>query len=301
MQRSSQGSKRIWRTGFIDHDGAILRYAVNLSDQKTVDRFVVFFNGRTEWIEKYSHLCTSLDLPQSCGFLTWDHRGQGGSSGVRGHIDDYGQFARDARAIITHVVKNIPYVAISHSMGGLILLSGVLSKQINPKGLILCSPLLKLPNQPVPRWLLYPLSLIASSTGFRYASCGGGGIERVLPEGNPLTHSLEVFDQEQHPPYPVPTPTFGWLLATARASEEVFELDRLKNLEVPILMLGGTEESVVDFSSFSAWTIKVKTITRVSVDLALISGARHELLAESPEYYEQAVRILKKQLRAWSM
>ena len=66
-----------------DHGDCKIRWGL-FTQQAECKRFVLFVNGRSEWIEKYHYLPELLQLPSDCGFLTLDHRGQGASGGTRG-------------------------------------------------------------------------------------------------------------------------------------------------------------------------------------------------------------------------
>lgn len=102
------------------------------------DAYVIFLNGRSEFVEKYDFLFTSLrefpetlsdeqtlaDLPVSV--ITLDHAGQGESVQGRtaGHIDDFDTFVEDLRLLISTIRKfedaRKPIYIVSHSMGGLV-------------------------------------------------------------------------------------------------------------------------------------------------------------------------------------
>jgi lysophospholipase len=134
-----------------------LRYAVHWRGTGEPERFVVLLNGRTEWIEKYDYVAKDLALPSGTAFLTWDHRGQGASGGARSYVESYDDYAEDARRIVAEAVGDKPYALIGHSMGGLIALHATLTGRLSPRALVLLSPLLGLPNEPVPRPLARPL------------------------------------------------------------------------------------------------------------------------------------------------
>lgn len=103
------------------------------------EAYVIFLNGRTDFVEKYDVLFSSLheypkgpaprsqtlaDLPVT--FLTLDHAGQGASTEGRtpSHIDDFDTFVEDVRKLVAQVREverhRKPIYIVSHSMGGLI-------------------------------------------------------------------------------------------------------------------------------------------------------------------------------------
>ena len=116
---------------FTARDGASLRYAhwQAASPQERAG-VVVFFSGRTEYIEK--NIYTYRDL-QSQNYDVWtlDWRGQGLSQRAivnhpdRGHIDNFDTFVADAAQFIDEIVEldsiqNTPKILMAHSMGGAI-------------------------------------------------------------------------------------------------------------------------------------------------------------------------------------
>jgi len=273
-------------------DGAKIRYAV--SKQVPEPRcWLVFVNGRTEWIEKYPHLPSVLDLPQQCGFLTWDHRGQGASGGARSFVADYLDYSRDANQLVNFVVAGRPYVILAHSMGSLISLHGTLGGELTPARMVLCSPLFRLPNQPLPRYVAGPVARLFCKLNFAQLATGAGKHDRKPFRRNKLTHSIEAYDRIRSTPYPCGSATFGWVDATFRAASQVFEHGFLKSLQSPTLVLGGSRERVVDKRSFTNWVQVASEASQAQIGFRLIHGARHELLSEINTYRDQALNAAK--------
>jgi lysophospholipase len=112
-------------------DGASIRYAHwQPADPQSRSGVVVFFSGRTEYIEK--NIYTFRDLQQQNYELwTLDWRGQGLSDRAipehpdRGHIDTFDTFVADAAQFIDEIVQldrydGMPKILMAHSMGGAI-------------------------------------------------------------------------------------------------------------------------------------------------------------------------------------
>lgn len=137
--------------------GGKLRYAhwsaVNSAERQGV---VVFFQGRTEFIEK--NIYTYRDLvDRNYDVWTLDWRGQGMSERVlkdepdKGHIDDFDTYLADAEVFLRDVVKlqefdDVDKVLVAHSMGGAI---GTLYLMEHPEAFdkaIFSSPMTKLPD-----------------------------------------------------------------------------------------------------------------------------------------------------------
>ncbi len=259
-------------------------------------RWLVFANGRTEWLEKYAYLAKDLQLPSDCGFLTFDHRGQGASGGARAYVDSYDTFASDAAIVVDAVVGKAPYALLSHSMGGLVALYGVLKGQLRPESLVLSSPLLGMPNEPLPRPMARSLATFMRAASLGTMASGAGGYTHIPFEANRLTHHSELYRRMQNTPYPVPGATFSWIAATFAAIETCFSPKELARLTVPTLVLGGTKEAVVEFEAFRRWVQAASSASGTEVQLKLVPGARHELFSEIALYYEQALAAV----REWS-
>lgn len=271
-----------------------LRFATRT--RQSPKRWVVFLNGRTEWIEKYAYLPDVLDLPADTGFLTWDHRGQGASGGARSYVRDYKDFADDAAEILKSVVQDAPYVLIGHSMGGLIALHATLTGAAAPQKLVLCSPLLGLPEKPVPSVLAKPIARLLTTCRLGPVSSGAGSFVNIPFEANVLTHDVFLYRRMQNSPYKIPGATFAWVDATFKALGTCFSERNLSRLNVPTLILGGTDERVVDAKAFQVWVSAASKHASRDVQLRLIPGARHELLSEIPVHFAATLA----EIRAWT-
>ncbi len=298
-----------------------IRYAIGVKEDELnldkINRFIVFFNGRTQWIELNSKILDDLDISEDTAILTMDHRGQGDSGGKRASIDSYSTFVKDSKFLIDKIIGGKPYMIMSHSMGGLITLYGCISKVFTPKSLILVSPLIRLPKYRVVHQIvrvLYPLrhlgvsrllSNILNSVSLKY-------------ETNTLTHSYKYFNEVKHSPYPVPAPDLDWLHASMKASSFILDSRNLTQLlNIPLCMIVAEKEQVVDKKTFRFWFDKLERLKNQyriqirsshqpitdnlpqSFDLPkivdqffTIGGAYHEILTEEDHYRNQAIKII---------
>lgn len=296
MNKESKNYSGVLSTSIVrDRDNTLdLRVAVQQPDDGEVERWVVLCNGRTEWIEKYAHIPQDLKLSRSTGFLTWDHRGQGGSGGARAWIDDYGTYSRDFAQVIQSKTQGKPFNLICHSMGGLIALHAILNDYVKPRCLVLCSPLLGLPRRPFPPNVSYKVSCIMNALGMGHVVSGGGSHSKPSFADNVLTHSAERFEMIQNTPFPLSSATFGWVKASYEATQFIHDPAMLKKLNVPTLILSGTAEAVVDMSVVQPWVQLARTHAPAPIELHWIQEARHELLFESKPYYERTTAIIQE-------
>lgn len=138
-------------------DGANLRYAHwPAPDPDRAAGVVVFFSGRTEFIEKNIYAYQDL-LARNFDVWTVDWRGQGLSDRLlpdepeKGHIDSYDTYLSDAEVFLRDIVKldkveGIPKILLAHSMGGTI---GALYLLRHPEAFdkaVFSAPLIALPD-----------------------------------------------------------------------------------------------------------------------------------------------------------
>ena len=275
-----------------------LRYGMWYQGQGKPKQYVVFANGRTEWIEKYAYLAKDFDLSRFQAFVTWDHRGQGASGGSRAHVEDYGDFAAEAAKIIDAATQGQPYVVITHSMGGLIMLTAIMSGLVKPRALLMSSPLLGLPNRPLPRMIARPLTRALTGLGLGPINIPAvGEFDKVSFANNVLTSCPDHYDRLKATPYPCPSPTFGWLDATFRAFEFCWNEKNIASYTTPTMVMIGSEEKVVDLGAVKGWVERVKHISKAPVDLTIFEGARHELFSEADLHYRKATGVVQSFIR----
>jgi len=273
-----------------------IRYGYYSSSTKNPEKFIVFLNGRTEFIEKYDYLPDDLKLGTNCGFLTLDHRGQGGSGGARGHAENYENFCQDAKLVIDKVVGDKPYAIVCHSMGGLIGLYGHLTGYFSPKKLILSSPLFGIPDQPIPKKIARPLADTMTRLKIGPISAHFGQNNKPKFSKNKLTHSISRYEKIQDAPFQIPSVTFGWVDATFEAIDYIFSAEGINNLKTDVFLMGSPDDKVVDHSAWQKWIKIASAKNDINVGFELFHGAKHELYSEIPKYYDRAVSTTLREL-----
>lgn len=269
-----------------------LRFARN----KTPDlaaRYLVMANGRSEWLEKYQSLPTDLRLGHDTGFVSFDHRGQGASGGARAWIDNYDTYASDMAIVVNKTTDGKPFNLLCHSMGSLVGLVATMRGLIKPRCIVLCSPLIGLPNYPFPAPMSYRISKLLTNCSLGFINSGGGRYWTDKFENNLLTRSLERYNLIQNSPYPVPSPTFEWVKASYEATQFIARPENLQALNIPVLVLCGTEEYVVDSSAIQRWVASASQHSKSVVEFHWIHGGLHELLNERKAIYDQVLNLIR--------
>lgn len=284
---------RVWDTGFTHtSEGIKIRWSLYKNPHQKISKFLIFLNGRTEWIEKYAFLPADLDLSEDSAFLTIDHRGQGASDGRPGYIDSYDTYAKDVKEVIDSLVKDNAYGFLTHSMGGLIALSGTIKKIFKPKFLILTAPLIHLPEKPLPKIIARPLSKILNYIFLKNLPIPSSKEEEEFRDNNPLTHWPYGLKNIRHSPYPLNYVTPSWIKATFLASDSIFSIDGVKSLTMPVFIISPENEMVVDKNGAKKW-MQFCHENGKKIDSLTIPKAKHEILNERLDIRQSACKEIR--------
>ncbi|WP_299817140.1 alpha/beta hydrolase [uncultured Jannaschia sp.] len=255
---------------------------------------VLLFQGRTEYVEKYSDAARQLGLR---GYATAaiDWRGQGlsprSSRDPRlGHVRDFSEFQDDVDALLLHcdaLGMPRPWHLLAHSMGGLIGLRA-LHRRPDFARAVFSAPMWGLPLAPHRRLLGWIASAAASGIGLGERMAPGAAKvadPAAAPfEGNLLTTDPDMFawmkrQITEHPELALGGPSLGWVWAALR---EMHRMAREPAPAVPCLTLLGTDEDIV-----SPDAIHVRMGSWATGTLEMVEGARHEVLTEGPGIRER--------------
>lgn len=266
-----------------EHGDCDIRWGL-FAKQADCQRYLLFVNGRSEWIEKYHYLPGLLDLPADCGLLTLDHRGQGASGGPRGTVESYQHYVDDLGKVVGQVIGETPYVAMAHSMGGLILSLAVFQGHLRPHSMVLASPFFGLPRGPLPPWFTRQLAKTLYALGLGQRSLGAAGSKVGGFERNRLTQDRARFEAMKNCPYPVPAATIEWVAESVKAIETIHRGDLLRQLSIPTLVMMGSDETVVDRLAVENWVTLAQSLSQAEIRYHEFNGARHELFSEIDAY-----------------
>jgi lysophospholipase len=208
----------------------------------------------------------------------FDCRGHGRSDGLRGHVEDFGDYVEDLAMIVDWARQQDagkPWALLGHSLGGAIALAFVLSqgREKEPGRLVLAAPWLKL------KMKVSAPKLAAANVAARvlptFTMPNGLTAEKV--SRNPLVQA--GFDKD---PLVHHVATAGWFMATLRAQARI----RLqaKQLRVPTLLLiaGGdrivANETTLAFAREAGLIVEVRAYPELFHEMFLEPEAESVLV-----------------------
>lgn len=270
-------------------DACRLRWAVYRSDVGDASEVVVLLHGRGECIERYEELINEC-MSRGLDVVTFDWRGQGGSSRSladphKGHVEDFRLYLRDLIRVMAQIVRPLGHrrrLLFAHSMGGHLALHHVKLFPEDFQRIALSAPMVDIQLgsfSPALRTVVRTLNRVGATGQYVV----GTGPWRGGPafEGNDLTTDYQRFMARvalwgAHPELAIGGPTYGWVSAALRSIRRLGRRGYLNELRLPVLMLLGQDDSVVDNAAARRL---LSTIERGRVQTFV--GARHELIQET--------------------
>lgn len=259
-------------------------------------RFVVVIShGGAEHVGRYARLAKDF---VALGGLCFgpDHRGQGKSGGRPGHVESFGEYARDLRQVIETVAESlpasqrpdaIPWFVFGHSMGGLITLTYLLdhAKAVPLRGAMISSPLLEVAVKinPVKRWVGELAARVAPKLS--------------LPTGIPPeaicrdAAEVERYKKDQRR---VEVVSAKWFASMKDAAERVKA--EAKTIDVPMLWYVGTGDTICSHETTLAVFQSIPDAQERGHALHCFAGYYHELHNEPTGLREPVIEMLESWL-----
>jgi lysophospholipase len=262
---------------------------------------IVLVTGRTEHISKYSELLYDLK-DHGFSFFIYDHRGQGSSERLladpqKGYVEDFQDYVEDLNIFLDTVVfpqTNSPVFIVSHSMGGAVSYRYARAYPKRLNGIVLCAPMFSINTAPVPKFIakFVVKGMVVAGAEKRYIFGGSPFDPAKSFAGNDLTQSQGRFALNKalmlnFPQVALGSPTFGWLDQAFSAMDVSLRPDNQAEDLPPILILSGTEDTVVDFAPQ-----KEMCNSLPDCRIQRIAGAKHELMMEKDEIRDTILRLI---------
>ncbi len=293
------GAQAYWLTAT---DGVRLRVVVWRGGERGT---VVIFPGRTEFAEKYGRVAGAL-VARGLAVVVIDWRGQGLADrhprdAMLGHVQDFRDYQHDVTALMALEAELDlpgPRYLVAHSMGGCIGLRTLLERA-EFCGAIFSAPMWHLQMKAATRELTSKMTHLANSIGLGGRLMPGARAQptalSISFEGNALTSDRPTFDWcvaqiTAHPELALGGPSMQWTYA---ALEEMARLYVAPLPRIPVLVMVGTEETVVSTS-----VIRSQVAKMAEGDLLELDGARHEIFMERPGIVSEVWRRIDAFLAA---
>ncbi|MEM9045289.1 MAG: alpha/beta hydrolase [Pseudomonadota bacterium] len=283
-----------WDDGFevVTSDGKNLRAALWEGEGSGT---VLLLSGRTEFLEKMAVPATAL-VERGFSVVSFDWRGQGLSDRlaeprIMGHVDKFTDYHLDLQAILAAPeVRELGSidVMLAHSMGGAIGLGALYRGILKPRAVILSAPMLGFEMSSTLRVAGFVTTKIAEFLGKLDKRPPFGDVDSPYVfqgfEENVLTSDEDVFQWmvkalQDEPRLQLAMPSIRWL---DQSTEEMSWLSSRGKLDMPVMILDGSEEAVVDGGAID------DAVKRLDAEMVSIEGARHEVLIESEPMRAQA-------------
>lgn len=283
LSEAPPGGSVIWQTAA---DGVRLR--IGLWSPQDALGTILLLPGRTEYIEKYGRVIRDL-VARNYAVAVIDWRGQGFSDRLAddralGHVEAFADYQTDLAALLAAVDEAClpkPVFLLSHSLGGNIGLRSLVDGLLDVDRAVFSAPMWGIFIPPTKRVSAAFLPTWARMTGKKLAYLPGAGEAAYVTESgfedNLLTTDQDHFDYFTRQINAVPElalggPSVHWFL---EAQAECARLQAAPRPNVPAQIYFGTLEGIVD-----AATIRGMHEAWPSATLAVIDGARHELMME---------------------
>jgi acylglycerol lipase len=245
---------------------------------------IVLVHGMGEHSSRYEHVAKKL-TENSFSVVAFDHFGHGKTTGKRGHNPSF-------EAVLESIAKTIekseelfpkkPIFLYGHSMGGNAVINYTIQKKHHLKGTIATSPFLKLAFEPPKIKLaigkilqkLAPSITMGNELDPTYMSRDKTEVKKYV--NDPLIH---------HKISPNFSLTF---IETGQ-----WAVDNAKKLQIPMLILHGTADKIIDYKGSEEFANNSKNTT-----LKLYQGGYHELQNDlcKEEMLQDVVNWLSSQL-----
>ncbi len=244
---------------------------------------VLFVHGLGEHSGRYSHWA-EMFCREGINFLSFDLRGHGRSSGIRGHAKSIDVLLKDVGFLFQKASRLFPdqkLILYGHSMGGNIVLNHIIRHNIPVSALIVTSPWLRLFKEPA-----FPLLSMVSL------------LQRIIPHFLlKVPFQPEQFSHDQEIVKKYSTDSLVHNKISLRLFYEMynsgyFALRNVYKINYPFLLMHGTEDTITSYKASENYVMNTSERT----SLKLWEGQYHELHNEyiRDEVFRFMITWLKK-------
>jgi lysophospholipase len=277
------------RYGFLAGVGGRVRYAC-WNACGTPRGSAVVLTGRGEFVEKYATEIAGELLSRGLAVFALDWRGQGLSDRMlpdrgKGHIDDFGTYMADLKLFLDKIVAPVaprPMIAVSHSMGGHILMRHLAERGSEPFSAgVMVAPMTALKREALLRTVLMLMpEMPAVEQRYLYGSGPFTLIGREFAT-NRVTHDERRYrftDSwfKTDSRLSLGGPTVGWARQAVRSMTAALAPGYLERIDLPLLLISAGQDRLVDAASHGPVAGRL-----VRGEVVTLVGARHEVMMET--------------------
>lgn len=254
---------------------------------------ILFFPGRGDNYEKYLE---SLEEWHRAGWRVTaaDWRGQAGSGrladdAVTGHIESFDIWVNDLASFWAQWAKDFPgpHVLAAHSMGGHIVMRGLVDGRVKPDAVFLSAPMLGMNGPPLPLGFLHSVAIMMTKVGdplrqaWKWSEKPG---ELPIGRATLLTHHADRYADEQwwreeRPELVMGPASWRWVEQAYVSWKKLEEPGAMEKVETPVLIVSTTADKLVSHGA------NVSASERLPNGelMELGSEAAHEVLRETDD------------------
>ncbi|MEM7703761.1 MAG: alpha/beta hydrolase [Pseudomonadota bacterium] len=224
---------------------------------------ILYFPGRGDCYEKYLETLEEWHR-EGWRVTASDWRGQAGSGrlgkdAVTGHIEDYAIWIDDLAHLWERWVQETPgpHILAAHSMGGHLVLRGVIEQRVAPDAIVLSAPMLGFQTPPLPLVMLHGLARMMCSLGdptrqaWKWSEKPG-----EIPEGREmlLTHDRDRYMDEQwwrdrRPELVMGPASWRWVERGYESMRRLETMGAMEAVKTPILILSTSIDKLVSHAA----------------------------------------------------
>lgn len=296
VAEAPEGHEALWLTA---GDGVRIRVALWRQGTKGT---VLFFPGRTEYIEKYGPAAGEFAW-RGYAMLSVDWRGQGLADRflpdrMTGHVGRFSDYQLDVAALLALARSEQlpePYFLVAHSMGGAIGLRA-LYEGLPVRAAAFSAPMWGIHMHPALRPAAWVLSTLSRPFGQGHHLAPGTSPVTYVAEApfadNVLTRDPAMYEFMRrqislHPELSLGGPSLHWLNEALR---DCLDLRSRPSPALPCYTTLGTLERVVDPAP-----VRERMARWPEGRLDVIAGAEHEVMMEVPRlrarFYDQTAAL----------
>lgn len=243
---------------------------------------VLLVHGFGEHSGRYGSITEYLNA-RHYNVSSYDHRGHGRSEGLPGHIEHFSDYEVDLDAVISWVrgfALDRRLFLIGHSMGGLVVLRYLATRNEHLAGALISAPLIGVAS-PVPAYKLLVARLSAKVIPRLRLD---NGVDPAMLSRDPAVGRAYVAD-----PLVNRRVSARWFFEATKAMEEVARY--AARIKLPLLVMQGTQDHI---ASVEATERLFAQIGSADKELVLYPENYHELFnePEKREIYERVTEWL---------